>query len=94
VTGAARGIGQVTAVGLAERGANVVLGDVADLSETTELIANTGGIVLDPSEAQQREGSARGRLCELIANDHQAVRTSTRLAFCWSNSQRLGAGVR
>src|SRR5438270_2517020 len=25
-------------------------------------------------EAQQREGSARGRLCELIANDYQAVR--------------------
>jgi NAD(P)-dependent dehydrogenase (short-subunit alcohol dehydrogenase family) len=37
-TGAARGIGQAIAVGLAERGANVVLGDVGDLAETSDLI--------------------------------------------------------
>jgi len=43
VTGAAHGIGQAIAVGLAERGASVVLGDIDDLSETTELIAGAGG---------------------------------------------------
>ncbi len=43
VTGAARGIGQALAVGLAERGATVVLGDIGDLSETTGLIADAGG---------------------------------------------------
>ena len=43
VTGAAHGIGQAIAVGLADRGATVVLGDLDDLSDTTELIAGTGG---------------------------------------------------
>jgi NAD(P)-dependent dehydrogenase (short-subunit alcohol dehydrogenase family) len=42
VTGAARGIGQATAVGLAEQGATVVIGDVGDLTETSELIAKAG----------------------------------------------------
>jgi NAD(P)-dependent dehydrogenase (short-subunit alcohol dehydrogenase family) len=43
VTGAARGIGQAIAVGLAERGATVVIGDIGDLSQTVQLIAGTGG---------------------------------------------------
>jgi NAD(P)-dependent dehydrogenase (short-subunit alcohol dehydrogenase family) len=47
VTGAARGIGQAIAVGLAERGATVVIGDVGDLTETSELIAKVG----DPAVA-------------------------------------------
>src|SRR6266581_3350924 len=42
VTGAARGIGQAIAVGLAEQGATVVIGDVGDLAETSELIAKVG----------------------------------------------------
>jgi NAD(P)-dependent dehydrogenase (short-subunit alcohol dehydrogenase family) len=42
VTGAARGIGQAIAVGLAEQGATVVIGDVGDLTETGELIAKAG----------------------------------------------------
>src|SRR5580693_4988940 len=42
VTGAARGIGQAIAVGLARQGATVVIGDVGDLAETSELIAKTG----------------------------------------------------
>jgi short chain dehydrogenase len=46
VTGAARGIGQAIAVGLAERGASGVVGDLGDLSETTELIAGTGSSAL------------------------------------------------
>ena len=42
VTGAARGIGQAIAVGLAERGARIVLGDLGDMSETSNLVAGTG----------------------------------------------------
>jgi 3-oxoacyl-[acyl-carrier protein] reductase len=42
VTGAARGIGQAIAVGLARQGATVVIGDVGDLAETSELVAKTG----------------------------------------------------
>jgi 3-oxoacyl-[acyl-carrier protein] reductase len=42
VTGASRGIGQAIALGLAERGARVVLGDRGDVSETSGLIAGTG----------------------------------------------------
>ena len=36
VTGAARGIGRATAIGFAKKGANVVIADVANLSETYE----------------------------------------------------------
>jgi NAD(P)-dependent dehydrogenase (short-subunit alcohol dehydrogenase family) len=37
VTGAAHGIGQAIAAGLAERGARIVLGDIGDVSETSDL---------------------------------------------------------
>jgi NAD(P)-dependent dehydrogenase (short-subunit alcohol dehydrogenase family) len=47
VTGAARGIGQAIAVGLARQGATVVVGDVGDLAETSALIAEVG----DPAVA-------------------------------------------
>jgi 3-oxoacyl-[acyl-carrier protein] reductase len=43
VTGAARGIGQAIAVGLARQGATVIVGDVGDLAETSTLIAKTDG---------------------------------------------------
>ena len=42
VTGAASGIGQAVAVGLAERGATVIVAGHGDLNATTELIAPTG----------------------------------------------------
>jgi len=42
VTGAARGIGQAIAVGLARQGATVVIGDVGDLAQTSTLIAEAG----------------------------------------------------
>jgi 3-oxoacyl-[acyl-carrier protein] reductase len=45
VTGAARGIGQAIAVGLAERGARIVLGDLGDMSETSNLVAGELGRV-------------------------------------------------
>lgn len=42
-TGAARGIGQMTAVGLAGAGASVALLDIADTEQTREMIVNNGG---------------------------------------------------
>src|ERR1700747_1442501 len=42
VTGTSRGIGQAIAVGLAQRGARVVLADRGDASETIALIAGPG----------------------------------------------------
>jgi NAD(P)-dependent dehydrogenase (short-subunit alcohol dehydrogenase family) len=46
VTGAARGIGQAIAAGLAKQGATVVIGDIGDLTETSDLIANFGNQVM------------------------------------------------
>jgi NAD(P)-dependent dehydrogenase (short-subunit alcohol dehydrogenase family) len=67
VTGAARGIGQAIAVGLAERGASLVLGDIDEPSETAELIADTGGsalaLRLDISDPSLIE-AVRGRVAE------------------------------
>ena len=43
VTGAASGIGQVVALGLAERGATVIVAGHGDLTATTDLITQVGG---------------------------------------------------
>jgi 3-oxoacyl-[acyl-carrier protein] reductase len=60
VTGAARGIGQAIAVGLAERGASVVLGDITEPSETAALIVGAGGsataVSLDISDPSVIDG--------------------------------------
>jgi NAD(P)-dependent dehydrogenase (short-subunit alcohol dehydrogenase family) len=42
VTRAAHGIGQAIAAGLAERGTRIVLGDIDDVSEASDLIGATG----------------------------------------------------
>jgi len=42
VTGAARGIGQAIAAGLAERGTRIVPGDIDEVSEASDLIGATG----------------------------------------------------
>jgi NAD(P)-dependent dehydrogenase (short-subunit alcohol dehydrogenase family) len=46
VTGAASGIGQAVAVGLAERGATVIVAGQGDLNATTDLIAQSGGTAI------------------------------------------------
>src|SRR6201987_3409473 len=71
VTGTSRGIGQAIAVGLAERGARVVLGDRGDASETIAVIADTGhGAVpvrLDISDPSSIE-AARDRVAEELGH--------------------------
>jgi 2-deoxy-D-gluconate 3-dehydrogenase len=63
VTGAARGIRQAIAVGLAEPGASVVLGDIDDLTETTELIADTGHTIV-PTTLDISDPSAIEAACD------------------------------
>jgi NAD(P)-dependent dehydrogenase (short-subunit alcohol dehydrogenase family) len=69
VTGTSRGIGQAIAVGLAQRGARVVLGDRGDASETIALIADTGHkavpVTLDVSDPSSIE-AARERVAEEV----------------------------
>jgi 3-oxoacyl-[acyl-carrier protein] reductase len=78
VTGAARGIGQAIAVGLAERGATVVLGDIVDMSESEKLVAAVGQRVLsvkldisDPSsiEAARNEVSDELGHLDILVNN-------------------------
>jgi NAD(P)-dependent dehydrogenase (short-subunit alcohol dehydrogenase family) len=62
VSGTTRGIGQAIAVGLAERGARVVLADRGDARETIALIADTGHeavpVTLDVSDRSSIEAAA------------------------------------
>jgi NAD(P)-dependent dehydrogenase (short-subunit alcohol dehydrogenase family) len=62
VSGTTRGIGQAIAVGLAERGARVVLADRGDASETIALIADTGHeavpVTLDVNDPSSIEAAA------------------------------------
>ena len=78
VTGAAHGIGQAIAVGLAECGARIVLGDLGDMSETSNLVAGTGQPALpvrldvsDPASieaARSRVADELGRVDILVNN--------------------------
>ena len=71
VTGTSRGIGQAIAVGLAERGARVVLGDRGDASQTIALIAGTGQaavpVTRDISDRSSIE-AARDRVAEELGH--------------------------
>ena len=72
MTGAAHGIGQAIAAGFAEHGTRIVLGDIDDVSEASDLIGATGhpGVpvtpdVSDPSSteaARDRVTDAPGRV--------------------------------
>ena len=71
VTGTSRGIGQAIAVGLAQRGARVVLGDRGDASETIALIGDTGHeavpVTLDVSDPSSVE-AASDRVAEELGH--------------------------
>ena len=70
MTGAAHGIGQAVAEGLAERGARIVLGDIGDVSETSDLIGATGHpavpVTPDVSDRSSIE-AARDRVTDAVA---------------------------
>jgi NAD(P)-dependent dehydrogenase (short-subunit alcohol dehydrogenase family) len=78
VTGAASGIGQAIAVGLARQGATVVIGDIEDQTQTSKLIAEAGKPAVaatldisDPSVIDQvraRVADELGRVDILVNN--------------------------
>lgn len=79
VTGGYRGIGKAVAMGMAQAGADIVLWDLLDATETAEEISKTYGVkaeafvcdVTDPEmvdEAMQRSGDAMGSLDVLFNN--------------------------
>ena len=80
VTRAARGIGQAIAAGLAERATRIVLGDIDDVSEASDLIGATGHPavpvtpdVSDPSSIQaahDRVTDPLGRIAAIKRKHH------------------------
>jgi NAD(P)-dependent dehydrogenase (short-subunit alcohol dehydrogenase family) len=78
VTGAASGIGQVVALGLAQRGATVIVAGHGDLTATTDLITQAGGSAIaaaldisDPASIEAlraRVADEHGRLDILVNN--------------------------
>ena len=89
VTGTSRGIGQAIAVGLAERGARVVLGDRGDASETIALIANTGHeavpVTLDVSDQSSIEAASERVAEELGHVDILVNNAGTFEAASWDD---------
>ena len=69
VTGAAHGIGQAIAAGLAERGTRIVLGHIDDVSEASDLIGATGHpavpVTPDVSDPPSTE-AARDRVTDAL----------------------------
>ena len=68
ITGAARGIGRATAIGFAKKRANVVIADVADLSETYEEIKNYTDNVMRINFDVSDEADARGAIAKTLEN--------------------------
>ncbi len=89
VTGTSRGIGQAIAVGLAERGARVVLGDRSDASETIALIAETGHkavpVTLDVSDPSSIEAASKRVAQELEHVDILVNNAGTFEAATWDD---------
>jgi NAD(P)-dependent dehydrogenase (short-subunit alcohol dehydrogenase family) len=86
VTGAARGIGRAIAVGLAKRGATVVIGDIEDLTETSELITRTAKPAVaatldisDPSVIDQVRARVAGELgrVDILVNNAAIFESAT-----------------
>jgi len=78
VSGAAAGIGQASAVRLAEEGANVIIADRADAQETLRLIAKVGGkaaaVAVDVGNpasvaALKAEVEKNGGSCDILVNN-------------------------
>ncbi|MDH4565619.1 SDR family oxidoreductase [Pseudomonas sp. BN414] len=78
VSGAAKGIGQELAIGLAQRGALLALLDIADLSETSRLVEEAGGqaIAVTCDVSREEDWDAAGELvrkeygrCDILVNN-------------------------
>src|ERR1700751_1985231 len=72
VTGAASGIGQAVALGLAERGATVIVAGHGDLKATTELITATGNAAI-PAPLDVSDPSSIEAVREQVADEHGHV---------------------
>ena len=58
VTGSARGLGRAMAVGLAEAGADIVLADILDMSESRKIIEKLGRRCVDVMADLSKKSSA------------------------------------
>ena len=100
VTGAARGIGQAIAVGLARQGATVVIGDVGDLAETSKLIAEVGHPAMaaqldisDPAvvdSVRERVEAELGQV-DILVNNAAIFESATRDDLDFARWQRIMA---
>ena len=66
VTGAARGIGRAAAIGFAKKGANVVLADISDLTETYEEIKKHTDNVIKANFDVSNEADARAAIANAL----------------------------
>jgi NAD(P)-dependent dehydrogenase (short-subunit alcohol dehydrogenase family) len=96
------GIGQAIAADLAERGTRIVLGDIDDVSETSDLIGATGHpavpVTLDVCDPPSTE-AARDRATDALGRARiAAIRGNTTLRTCSTttptSSPRGPAGAR
>ncbi len=90
VTGAARGLGQAMAVGLAEAGADVVTVDIVDMSQTLQQIESLGrrcfGVNADLRKLESvdtivREARARMQGIDILVNNAGIIRRAPLLEF-------------
>ena len=66
VTGAAKGIGRATAIGFAKRGANLILADIADLTEAYEQVKEINENVMKINFDVSDEAAARSAVAEAL----------------------------
>ena len=81
ITGAARGIGRATAVGFARNGANVILADIADVSETYEEAKKYTTNIMKLNFDVSNESDAKKPLQNLLRNSEKLTFLSTMQAY-------------
>lgn len=81
ITGAARGIGRATAVGFARCGANVILADIADVSETYEEAKKYTANIMKLNFDVSNEADARKAVAESLDKFGKSTFSSTMQAY-------------
>lgn len=100
VTGAARGLGQALALGLAEAGANIVALDRSDVAETLQQVTTLGrqgyGLTVDlqgltPLLAEQiiRQAVAEAGRLDILVNNAGIIRRASALDFTQEDWQAV-----